>query len=69
MERPFSDPFMLKSEHVRVLSSAQERYDSEKHHRERIGFWKGVAACIGPCLFGTYLVAIAAFTYGLGYQT
>lgn len=61
------NPFILLSEHKRVLASAQARYDEELKLRERIGFWRGLgtAAWIGGAL--TFAALLIGVQFGLGF--
>jgi hypothetical protein len=59
------EPFILKSEHKRVLASAQDRYDRELALRERLGFWRGVGQTVWISGFMALFGGLLAFNIGI----
>jgi hypothetical protein len=62
------EPFILKSEHTRILSSAQQRYDRARLDALKIGFWRGVASVVWLSAIGAVFLAVAAFSFGVNVQ-
>jgi hypothetical protein len=61
------DPFILRSEHRRVLASAQERYDRNLELEEKIGFWRGVSHSIWLMSAAVAFAGVAGFLMGVAW--
>lgn len=59
---------MLKSEHLRILRAAQQRYDNTLREHRQIGFWKGVACTVWIVGLTSFGSAVVAFNLGLNLQ-
>jgi anti-sigma-K factor RskA len=57
---PFDNPFILVSEHRRILASVYERADERVETANRYGFWRGVAGTA----WVTVLIGCVGFAAG-----
>lgn len=57
---PFDNPFILQSEHKRVLASAFERADERVKDAKLYGYWRGIASTA----WITVLFGLVAFVAG-----
>jgi hypothetical protein len=65
---PFQEPFILVSEHKRILGATQERYDHSIRQHRQIGFWKGIACTVWIAGISAFVVGLAAFNAGINLQ-
>lgn len=62
------NPFILRSEHNRILGAAQQRYDEKVRDARKIGYWQGIACLISVFPLALLFFGVAAFNLGLYYS-
>ncbi len=56
---------MLRSEHVRILGSAQERYDKSLMLYEQRGYWRGMAHSLWFGVLTSVCCSAAFYAWGV----